>query len=123
MVDIQDHSIMINRGQITERDLSDALAREERALAKIEAIEKKHAAELKEINEQHRHPSYGWIFHFVDIIYVATIYSIGQLFEKCGVNYKVFFIGGSYFAIMFSTRTYFDQYAFTFKMKRMTSYA
>lgn len=56
----------------------------------------------------------SWIFHFVDIIYVGAVYSIGQLFEQCGTDHKVFFIAAAYMGIMFTTRYQFDQYAATF---------
>lgn len=60
------------------------------------------------------HTKLSWIFHFVDIIYVGAVYSIGQLFEQCGTNHKVFFMASSYMSIMFTTRYQFDQYASTF---------
>ena len=70
---------------------------------------------LKGKNEHYNsHAGLSWIFHFVDIIYVGAVYSIGQLFEQCGTNHKVFFMAASYMGIMFTTRYQFDQYASTF---------
>ncbi len=72
----------------------------------------------KELKESTQRNSFEWIFHFVDIIYVATVYAIEQLFSLCGENPKVFLMAAAYFGIMFSTRNHFDVYAFTFKVKK-----
>lgn len=74
-------------------------------------------------NEYNSHASLSWIDHFIDIIYVGAVYSIGQLFEQCGTNHKVFFMAASYLGIMFTTRYQFDQYASTFvSHKRVQSH-
>lgn len=51
-----------------------------------------------------------WVFHFIDIIYVGTMYQISHLFEHCGDDPVVYVLAFSYFVIMFSTRSAFDVY-------------
>lgn len=53
---------------------------------------------------------HAWIFQFVDIIYVATIFRISHLLEECESEAKVYMMCFSYFVIMFSTRSAFDVY-------------
>lgn len=53
---------------------------------------------------------HAWIFQFVDIIYVATIFRISHLLEVCESEAKVYLMCFSYFVIMFSTRSAFDVY-------------
>jgi hypothetical protein len=52
----------------------------------------------------------SWIFLFMDIIYVATIYNISSISNKCGEETDVYVMIASYFAIMFSTRMFFTTY-------------
>lgn len=69
---------------------------------------------LSDEEQRNSHTALSWIFNFVDIIYVGVISSIGQVFEQCGNNHKVFLMAASYLGIMFTTRYQFDQYASTF---------
>mmetsp|Transcript_27354 Transcript_27354/g.58928 ORF Transcript_27354/g.58928 Transcript_27354/m.58928 type:complete len:329 (+) Transcript_27354:67-1053(+) len=55
-----------------------------------------------------------WIYHFLDIIYVATIYNISHLITHCGEAYSVYLIACSFFLLMFSTRMFFDTYTSLF---------
>lgn len=60
-----------------------------------------HAAEVVE---------HAWIFQFIDIIYVATIFKLSHLISACGQGDDVYVLCFAYFAIMFSTRSAFDVY-------------
>jgi hypothetical protein len=51
-----------------------------------------------------------WIYQFVDIIYVGTIFNVSWLIENCGSSVGVFGVTFCYFAIMYSTRLAFDEY-------------
>jgi hypothetical protein len=53
---------------------------------------------------------HAWIFQFVDIVYVATIYNISHLIELCGPSTYVYVVCFAYFVIMFSSRLAFDEY-------------
>lgn len=77
------------------------------SLSSLGGLKSKH-------EEYNSHAGLSWIFHFVDIIYVGAISSIGRLFEECGTDYQVFLMAASYMGIMFTTRYQFDQYASTF---------
>lgn len=69
----------------------------------------------------HEHEEFSdenvWVFHFLDIIYVATIYNISHLMSYCGEDYKVFTIAAAYFAMMFHSRTLFDIFTSMFNAK------
>lgn len=56
-----------------------------------------------------------WIFHFMDIIYVATMYNISHVITYCGEDARVYVIAGAYFTIMFMSRLLFDKYTSIFK--------
>lgn len=56
-----------------------------------------------------------WVYHFIDIIYVATIYNINHLFTYCGESVSVYTICSAYFFIMFMSRYMFDVYTSIFK--------
>ncbi len=62
--------------------------------------------------------SFTWIYPFVDIIYAATIYVIGLVFENCGDHPKVFLMVATLLIIMFSTRNHFDVYSHTFGVSK-----
>jgi hypothetical protein len=51
-----------------------------------------------------------WIYQFVDIIYVGTIFNVSWLIEHCGSGIGVFGVTFCYFAIMYSSRLAFDEY-------------
>lgn len=53
---------------------------------------------------------HAWIFMFIDIIYVGTIFKISHLIGLCGTSVTVYMLCASYFAIMFSSRLSFDVY-------------
>lgn len=53
---------------------------------------------------------HAWIFQFVDVIYVATIFNISELMEKCGPSTSVYVVCFAYFVVMFSSRLVFDEY-------------
>jgi hypothetical protein len=53
---------------------------------------------------------HAWIFQFIDIIYVGTIFKLSHLIGNCGRGIDVYMLTFSYFAIMFSTRQSFDVY-------------
>lgn len=53
---------------------------------------------------------HAWIFQFIDIIYVGTIFKLSHLIGHCGRGIDVYIICIAYFAIMFSTRLSFDVY-------------
>ena len=51
-----------------------------------------------------------WVFLFIDIIYVATVYSINHILIECGDDEEVYQVVISYFVLMFSTRLAFEEY-------------
>ena len=53
---------------------------------------------------------HAWIFQFIDIIYVATIFKLSHIIGSCGRGADVYVLSFAYFCIMFSTRTAFDVY-------------
>lgn len=53
---------------------------------------------------------HAWIFMFIDIIYVGTIFKVSHLIGLCGTSVTVYILCASYFAIMFSSRLSFDVY-------------
>jgi hypothetical protein len=53
---------------------------------------------------------HAWIFQFIDIIYVGTIFKLSHLIGLCGRGISVYTLCIAYFAIMFSTRLNFDVY-------------
>ena len=53
---------------------------------------------------------HAWIFQFIDIIYVGTIFKLSHMIGHCGRGIDVYMLCFSYFAIMFSTRLSFDVY-------------
>lgn len=53
----------------------------------------------------------SWVTLFIDVIYVATIYSIGLILGDCRPEFKVYVITFSYFSIMFISRLSFDIYS------------
>lgn len=62
-------------------------------------------------HEGHNH----WVYHFMDVIYVATIYNISHLMSYCGEDFDVYQIGLAYFFILFQSRTLFDTFTSIFK--------
>jgi hypothetical protein len=63
--------------------------------------------------EDHHQPlaiEHPWIYQFVDIIYVGTIFNVSWLIENCGSSMGVFGVTFCYLAIMYSTRLAFDEY-------------
>ena len=67
----------------------------------VQKIDGGHAAVVLE---------HAWIFQFIDIIYVGTIFKLSHLIGLCGRGADVYVICCAYFAIMFSTRLSFDVY-------------
>lgn len=53
---------------------------------------------------------HAWIFMFIDIIYVGTLFKISHLIGLCGTGTSVYILCASYFAIMFASRLQFDVY-------------
>jgi hypothetical protein len=53
---------------------------------------------------------HAWIFQFIDIIYVATIFKLSHLLGACGKSSDVYAMVVAYFVIMFSSRLQFDVY-------------
>ncbi len=84
----------------------------------LESLQAKVLELQVKLHDATKHQSFAWIYSFVDIIYVATVYAIEQLFSECGENPRVFLMAAAYFGIMFSTRNHFDVYAHTFKVKK-----
>ena len=66
----------------------------------------------KRFNADHDHSAseHGWIFQFIDIIYVGTVYNISHMFTRCGPGTYVYILCFAYFVIMFSSRHSFDVY-------------
>eukprot|EP01031_Cornospumella_fuschlensis_P025359 gene25359-30620_t len=60
---------------------------------------------------------HSWLFHLLDIIYVATVYRINALMAACGSSAEVYAYTGSLFVLMFLSRYNFDQYKCTFQSK------
>lgn len=60
---------------------------------------------------------HSWLFHLIDIIYVATMYRINVSLSACGDIFDVYLLTAAYFIIMFLTRLSFDQYKCTFQAK------
>jgi hypothetical protein len=63
-------------------------------------------------NKHDSHPEdHEWMFQFIDIIYVATIFNVSDLITECGSATEVYILAISIFAIMFNTRQAFDAYS------------
>jgi hypothetical protein len=56
------------------------------------------------------HVEHAWLYHFVDVIYVGTIFNVSWLIEHCGASIGVFGVSFAYFAIMYSSRLAFDEF-------------
>lgn len=53
---------------------------------------------------------HAWIFQFIDIIYVGTLFKISHLIGLCGRGPTVYILCIAYFCIMYSSRLSFDVY-------------
>ncbi|KAJ1396959.1 hypothetical protein B484DRAFT_425111, partial [Ochromonadaceae sp. CCMP2298] len=61
-------------------------------------------------DKEHSLLEHAWIFLFVDIIFVATLFKISHLIGVCGKGADVYLMAFSYYSLMFSTRQAFDVY-------------
>src|SRR5690554_6019091 len=102
----------------TEAHRQSVSTRESRVPDTFESLQLKVQKLEHELFEATKREGFTWIYGFVDIIYVATVYAIEQLFAQCGDNPRVFLMAAAYFGIMYSTRNHFDVYAFTFSVKK-----
>jgi len=75
-----------------------------RALANKRVVQKMDGSHHSVVLE------HAWIFMFIDIIYVGTIFKISHLIGLCGTSVSVYILCASYLAIMFSSRLSFDIY-------------
>lgn len=72
----------------------------------------KHKRVAQRIDGQHTAVvlEHAWIFQFIDIIYVGTLFKISHLIGLCGRGATVYILCIAYFCIMYSTRLSFDVY-------------